>query len=214
MRLQMLAHLRWDVLVGGNYSLRTARIDATRCAAVGKCYIKIESSTYAFCVAAVSAEHNMKKIEVAWLGCAFGDPAQIVLATGGHFQHHTFWQIIGMQLFHGIANTLKKFGLGLDHEKPFLRRLYFALPAVNRFDLRHNVDARRQPALNQTVSNLAGFFLRSGSRKNYSRGCHCCLLQSVSIGDSGAHCCTGRVNIVRIGLKPFSAGLQLTGVLL
>ena len=60
-----------------------------------------------------------------------------------------------MQFFHGIANTLKKFGLGLDQQKPFLCRLYFALPAVNRFDPRHNVDARCQSAFHQGVSDLA-----------------------------------------------------------
>jgi hypothetical protein len=80
--------------------------------------------------------------EPLWLVCVLGNPVQIFMATGGDFQHYALRKIVRMQLFHGIANALIEFGLGFDQQQPFLGCFNFALPAVNRFDPRHNVDAR------------------------------------------------------------------------
>ncbi len=49
-----------------------------------------------------------------WLTGVLGDPLQILRAARSYFQHQALWKIIGMQLFHGIANSIKKFGLGFD----------------------------------------------------------------------------------------------------
>src|SRR5579864_298442 len=118
-----------------------------------------------------------------WSARVLVDPVQIFLAAGSHFQHYALREIIGMQLFHGVANALKKLSLGLDQEQPFLSRLNFALPAVHRFDPRHNVHAGSQSVLNQGVSDLSGFFRRPGSRKDNSRVGHGYLWPSLSIGE-------------------------------
>ena len=46
-----------------------------------------------------------------------------------------------MQFFYGGANTLERLGLGLNQEQPFRGGFNLLLPAIDRFDLWHDVDA-------------------------------------------------------------------------
>lgn len=66
-----------------------------------------------------------------------------------------------MQLFDRLAHPAESRSEGLDQEEELLRLLNFPLPAVNRFHLRDDVDARCQALLHQGASNLVGFFFGS-----------------------------------------------------
>src|SRR5215472_6359618 len=59
-----------------------------------------------------------------------------------------------MQLADRIAHAFKSSGRGLDYQQPLRGALDLALPAVYRFDLRHNVDACCKLPLHQRLSKL------------------------------------------------------------
>ena len=71
-----------------------------------------------------------------------------------------------MQLTQSITQTIESVYRRLDYEQPLRCRLDLALPAINRFNLRNDVDAGRQLPLNQRMGDAPGFFERTASGKN------------------------------------------------
>lgn len=63
-----------------------------------------------------------------------------------------------MELNDYLLNLFKGGFVCLDDQKPFARFFEFSLPAINRRDVRNNIDAGGEASLNQRMCDLAGFF--------------------------------------------------------
>src|SRR4051812_9385802 len=84
----------------------------------------------------------------------------------------------GAQLVHQIPPRL-------DHEQPFRRVLYLALPAINTAHVRQNVDACREPLLDQGTRDLPGFLLGIAGGKHHDLVGH--FLDFVWAEDASGH---------------------------
>ncbi len=73
-----------------------------------------------------------------------------------------------MKLGDGLAYVFKRGSCGFDYQKGLAGLFDAALPAVNRCDLRDNVDAGGQAPFHQMVRDHLSFFLRAGGSENDS----------------------------------------------
>src|SRR5579871_1272144 len=89
------------------------------------------------------------------------DPVEILFAARSQLQHYAFRKIVRMKLFHGITDALKQISLSLDQEQPLRGCFYLIFPAIDGFNLRHNVDAGSHAPFDHRSVNLPVFFLRS-----------------------------------------------------
>src|SRR5437868_9773599 len=71
-----------------------------------------------------------------------------------------------MELSQCLAQAVESACRRLDYEQPLRCRLDLALPAIYRFNLGSDVDARCQLPLNQRVCDAPGLFERTASGKN------------------------------------------------
>src|SRR5262245_9597777 len=71
-----------------------------------------------------------------------------------------------MELLDSIANSFKGLCRGFDQQQPFGGSLQLSLPAVERLDLGHDIDAGGQAQLDEFLRDLARLFGRTCSGKN------------------------------------------------
>ena len=72
-----------------------------------------------------------------------------------------------MQLAQGLAQPVKGSRGRLDQQQAFAGSFDLAFPPVDRFHLRHDVDARRKLPVNQSLSNASPLVERAaGSHHN------------------------------------------------
>src|SRR5215469_13547755 len=73
-----------------------------------------------------------------------GNPVEVGFRTVCDIERNTLREFVGVQFGQRLAQPLKGSRGRLDHQQPLVRRFYLAFPAVDRFDLRNDVDARGQ----------------------------------------------------------------------
>src|SRR5437899_9272125 len=71
-----------------------------------------------------------------------------------------------MQFADGMPEPSESLVCRLDKQQPFLCILDLILPAIDWPDLRNDIDAGREAAVDQRVSDSLCFLLRSGSGEN------------------------------------------------
>ena len=73
-----------------------------------------------------------------------------------------------MQLAYRIADAGKLVGTGLDEHEAFSARFDLALPAEDRFDMRHDVHAGGEMVFDEISGDLTRLFFRGGGGEDDS----------------------------------------------
>ncbi len=74
-------------------------------------------------------------------GDGFSDPPQVARRSVFNRQGDAFWEIVGVEFGNCLAHLGKGRGRCLDDQKPFASFFYFALPAIDGFDLGDDINA-------------------------------------------------------------------------
>ena len=94
----------------------------------------------------------------ARLTAVLGNPLQVFRQTARDWNENDLRNIVGMKRSQLVLKRRLPVFADFEKDERFVSRLDFFLPAVNRFDGRQNIRARRKAFAHQLVRNLARDF--------------------------------------------------------